>query len=46
MENMQRILITGGLGQVGSYLVDRLHEKKEVVILDNYPPQGKMYLKT
>lgn len=33
---MQRILITGGLGQVGSYLVDRFHEKHEVVVVDNY----------
>ncbi|MEL4305919.1 GDP-mannose 4,6-dehydratase [Methanococcoides sp. LMO-2] len=33
---MQRILITGGLGQVGSYLVDHLHEKNEVVVLDNH----------
>jgi UDP-glucose 4-epimerase len=33
---MQRILITGGLGQVGSYLVDHLHEDNEVTVLDNY----------
>jgi UDP-glucose 4-epimerase len=33
---MQRILITGGLGQVGSYLVDALHEKAEVTVLDNF----------
>ncbi|NPE27585.1 NAD-dependent epimerase/dehydratase family protein [Methanococcoides sp. SA1] len=33
---MQRILITGGLGQVGSYLVDRFHEDNEVTVLDNY----------
>ncbi|UGV40634.1 GDP-mannose 4,6-dehydratase [Methanococcoides orientis] len=33
---MQRILITGGLGQVGSYLVDRFHEDNEVVVLDNH----------
>ncbi|WP_135610715.1 GDP-mannose 4,6-dehydratase [Methanococcoides sp. AM1] len=33
---MQRILITGGLGQVGSYLVDRFHENNEVVVLDNH----------
>lgn len=36
MEIMQRILITGGLGQVGSYLVDRFHEKNEVIVLDNH----------
>lgn len=34
--NMQRILITGGLGQVGSYLVDALHENAKVTVLDNY----------
>ncbi|KGK99166.1 epimerase [Methanococcoides methylutens] len=33
---MQRILITGGLGQVGSYLVDRFHEDNEVVVVDNH----------
>jgi UDP-glucose 4-epimerase len=33
---MQRILITGGLGQVGSYLVDTLHEKAKITVLDNY----------
>ncbi|ABE52913.1 NAD-dependent epimerase/dehydratase family protein [Methanococcoides burtonii] len=33
---MKRILITGGAGQVGSYLVDRFHEENEVTILDNY----------
>ncbi|WP_370572432.1 GDP-mannose 4,6-dehydratase [Methanomethylovorans sp.] len=34
--NMQRILITGGLGQVGSYLVDALHEKASITVLDNF----------
>lgn len=33
---MQKILITGGLGQVGSYLVDTLHEKARITVLDNY----------
>lgn len=33
---MQKILITGGLGQVGSYLVDRLHTTATVTVLDNY----------
>ncbi|MBN2488636.1 MAG: NAD-dependent epimerase/dehydratase family protein [Methanosarcinaceae archaeon] len=33
---MQKILITGGLGQVGSYLVDRLCNIAEVTVLDNY----------
>ncbi len=34
--DMQKILITGGLGQVGSYLVDALHEKAKITVLDNY----------
>ena len=33
---MQKILITGGLGQVGSYLVDKLCNTSNVTILDNY----------
>ena len=33
---MQRVLITGGLGQVGSYIVDALHEKVKVTVLDNF----------
>ncbi len=33
---MQKILITGGLGQVGSYLVDKLYKTAEVTVLDNY----------
>ena len=33
---MQKILITGGLGQVGSYLVDKLYNTAEVTVLDNY----------
>ncbi len=33
--NMKKILITGGMGQVGSYLVDRLHENHQLTILDN-----------
>jgi len=33
---MQKILITGGLGQVGSYLVDKLCKTAEVTVLDNY----------
>ncbi|WP_406661240.1 NAD-dependent epimerase/dehydratase family protein [Methanolobus sp. ZRKC3] len=32
---MNKILITGGMGQVGSYLVDRLHKNYQVTILDN-----------
>ncbi|MBE0428044.1 MAG: GDP-mannose 4,6-dehydratase [Nitrospirae bacterium] len=30
------ILITGGLGQVGSYLCERLSDSNEVTILDNF----------
>ncbi|NOR49034.1 MAG: NAD-dependent epimerase/dehydratase family protein [Methanosarcinaceae archaeon] len=33
---MRKILITGGLGQVGSYLVDKLCSTAEVTVLDNY----------
>lgn len=33
---MQKILITGGLGQVGSYLVDKLYNTADVTVLDNY----------
>ncbi len=33
---MQKILITGGLGQVGSYLVDKLCNTADVTVLDNY----------
>lgn len=32
---MKKVLITGGMGQVGSYLVDRLHNDLSVTILDN-----------
>lgn len=49
---MQRILITGGLGQVGSYLVDALHDKAKVTVLDNFSsttreavPQGVNVIK-
>ncbi|MCS3924510.1 NAD-dependent epimerase/dehydratase family protein [Methanosalsum natronophilum] len=31
----KRILITGGLGQVGSYLTERYYENNEITILDN-----------
>ena len=33
---MQRVLVTGGLGQVGSYVAERLSKKYEVVVLDNF----------
>jgi UDP-glucose 4-epimerase len=32
---MQSLLITGGLGQVGSYLADRFAENYDVTVLDN-----------
>lgn len=38
---MQKILITGGLGQVGSYLVDRLHSFNKITIIDNYSSTAK-----
>ncbi len=31
-----KILVTGGLGQVGSYLCERLSEHNEVTVLDNF----------
>jgi len=31
-----KILLTGGLGQVGSYLAERFSESNEVTILDNF----------
>lgn len=33
---MRKILITGGLGQLGSYLVDALFLRNKVTILDNF----------
>lgn len=49
---MQRVLITGGLGQVGSYLVDALYEEAQITVLDNYSsttreavPQGVNVIK-
>ncbi len=32
---MERVLVTGGAGFIGSHLVDRLIEENEVVVLDN-----------
>jgi UDP-glucose 4-epimerase len=34
--NDMKILITGGLGQVGSYVGERLSEHNEVTIIDNF----------
>ncbi|UNC93566.1 NAD-dependent epimerase/dehydratase family protein [Candidatus Contubernalis alkaliaceticus] len=36
---MERVLITGGSGFIGTVLVEKLHKKYEVVILDNFSPQ-------
>jgi UDP-glucose 4-epimerase len=32
---MKKVLITGGIGQIGSYLVDSMHDHYEVTVLDN-----------
>ncbi|GFO95942.1 nucleoside-diphosphate-sugar epimerase [groundwater metagenome] len=34
--NDLKILVTGGMGQVGSYLAERLSENNEITILDNF----------
>jgi UDP-glucose 4-epimerase len=34
--SMKKLLITGGMGQVGSYLVDRLHKDFQLTVLDNF----------
>ncbi|MEM2933994.1 MAG: NAD-dependent epimerase/dehydratase family protein [Methanocellales archaeon] len=34
--DMQRVLITGGMGQVGSYIAEELSREYEVVVLDNF----------
>lgn len=38
---MERILITGGLGQIGSYLTDMLHASSRVTVLDNMSSRSK-----
>ncbi|MCQ6963434.1 NAD-dependent epimerase/dehydratase family protein [Methanolobus chelungpuianus] len=49
---MEKILITGGLGQIGGYLVDRLHAGSQVTVLDNMSsgssyavPEGVRFVK-
>ncbi|WMW25420.1 NAD-dependent epimerase/dehydratase family protein [Methanolobus sediminis] len=32
---MKKVLITGGIGQIGSYLVDTMHDNYDVTVLDN-----------
>ncbi len=32
---MKKVLITGGIGQIGSYLVDRMQDDHQVTVLDN-----------
>jgi UDP-glucose 4-epimerase len=38
---MEKVLITGGLGQIGSYLVDSLHLFSHVTVLDNMSSGSK-----
>ncbi|MDY6964342.1 MAG: NAD-dependent epimerase/dehydratase family protein [Halobacteriota archaeon] len=33
---MSKVLITGGLGQIGSYIVERLCNEHEVTVIDNF----------
>ncbi len=32
---MKKVLITGGIGQIGSYLVDSMHDAHEITVVDN-----------
>ncbi|WP_340817896.1 NAD-dependent epimerase/dehydratase family protein [Methanolobus sp. WCC4] len=41
---MKKVLITGGLGQVGSYLVDRLHDSSQVTVIDNFSSNNMDYV--
>lgn len=42
---MERVLVTGGSGFIGNAIVEKLKNKYEVVVLDNFSPQihGKDY---
>lgn len=33
---MSKVLVTGGLGQIGSYVVERLSDEHEVTVIDNF----------
>ncbi|MDW7732244.1 MAG: GDP-mannose 4,6-dehydratase [Methanolobus sp.] len=41
---MRKVLITGGMGQVGSYLVDEFRMSSQVTILDNLSSESKYVL--
>ena len=34
----KKVIVTGGTGFIGSNLVDKLAEKNEVVVIDNFHP--------
>jgi len=36
---MKRVLITGGAGFIGNVIIEKLHKKYEVIVLDNFSPQ-------
>jgi UDP-glucose 4-epimerase len=41
---MERVLVTGGAGFIGSHLVDRLIEEHEVIVLDDLSAGGMEYI--
>jgi UDP-glucose 4-epimerase len=43
---MERVLVTGGAGFIGSHLVDRLIQKYEVVVLDDLSGGNIEYIKS
>lgn len=45
---MKKVLVTGGSGFIGNEIVKILHNKYEVVVLDNFSPQihGKNYIES
>lgn len=38
---MGKVLVTGGLGQIGSYIVERLSDMHKVTVIDNYSSPAK-----